>query len=44
MGLDDGGNFGVGPEEWGVGPIEDAALPDCFYVDYVRVWRYAPGP
>ncbi|MBN2177273.1 MAG: glycoside hydrolase family 16 protein [Demequinaceae bacterium] len=36
------GNFGVGAEEWGVGPIEDAALPDYFYVDYVRVWEYVP--
>lgn len=36
------GNFGTGPEEWGVGPIEDAVLPDYFYVDYVRVHRYVP--
>jgi beta-glucanase (GH16 family) len=35
-------NFGVGPEEMGVGPIEDAVLPDYFYVDYVRVYEYVP--
>jgi beta-glucanase (GH16 family) len=39
---DEIGNFGTGPGEWGVGPIEDAALPDHFYVDYVRVYRYVP--
>jgi beta-glucanase (GH16 family) len=27
---------------WGSGPIENAALPDYFYVDYVRVYRYTP--
>ncbi len=36
------GNYGVGHEAWGVGPISDARLPDAFEVDYVRVWRYAP--
>jgi hypothetical protein len=36
------GNFGAGPTRWGVGPIEDAALPDEFRVDYVRVFRYVP--
>jgi beta-glucanase (GH16 family) len=35
-------NYGTGPEAMGVGPIEDARLPDYFYVDYVRVWRYRP--
>jgi beta-glucanase (GH16 family) len=39
---DEIGNFGTGPNEWGVGPIKDATLPDYFYVDYVRVYRYAP--
>jgi beta-glucanase (GH16 family) len=38
------GNFGTGPGEWGVGPIDNAALPDYFYVDYVRVYRYVPPP
>jgi beta-glucanase (GH16 family) len=28
--------------DWGTGPIEDAALPDFFYVDYVRVYEYVP--
>jgi hypothetical protein len=36
------GNFGTGPRSWGVGPIEAAALPDEYRVDYVRVWRYVP--
>jgi hypothetical protein len=36
------GNFGTGPTQWGVGPIEGAALPDEFRVDYVRVSRYIP--
>jgi beta-glucanase (GH16 family) len=36
------GNFGSGPGAWGVGPIEEAALPDEYRVDYVRVWRYVP--
>ncbi|MCJ7827108.1 MAG: glycoside hydrolase family 16 protein [Demequinaceae bacterium] len=36
------GNFGVGAGEWGVGPIEDAALPDYFYIDYVRIYEYVP--
>lgn len=36
------GHFGTGPGEWGVGPIEEAELPDVFSVDYVRVWRYVP--
>jgi beta-glucanase (GH16 family) len=35
-------NFGEGPDAWGTGPIETAELPDYFYVDYVRVWRYEP--
>lgn len=35
-------NYGTGPEAMGVGPIEDAVLPDYFYVDYVRVYRYVP--
>jgi beta-glucanase (GH16 family) len=39
---DEIGNFGVGPGQWGVGPIADADLPDYFYVDYVRVSRYVP--
>lgn len=34
------GNSGTGPTAWGVGPIEDAALPDHFSIDYVRVYRY----
>jgi beta-glucanase (GH16 family) len=38
------GNFGTGPDAWGVGPIETAALPDYFYVDYLRVYRYLPPP
>jgi beta-glucanase (GH16 family) len=37
---DEIGNFGTGPGEWGVGPIEEASLPDELRVDYVRVWRY----
>jgi beta-glucanase (GH16 family) len=36
------GNYGTGPEAWGVEPIEDADLPDYFYADYVRVYRYVP--
>lgn len=36
-------NYGVGPEAMGVGPIEGATLPDYFYVDYVRIWKYT-GP
>jgi hypothetical protein len=36
------GNFGFGPDYWGVGPIEDAVLPDYFRIDYVRVWAYTP--
>jgi hypothetical protein len=39
---DEIGNFGTGPGEWGVGPIEDASLPDEFRVDYLRVSRYVP--
>jgi beta-glucanase (GH16 family) len=39
---DEIGNFGVGPDEWGVGPIDDADLPDYFRIDYVRVWAYTP--
>jgi beta-glucanase (GH16 family) len=35
-------NYGTGPEEMGVGPIEDAKLPDYFYIDYVRVYAYVP--
>jgi hypothetical protein len=27
------GNYGSGPGEWGVGPIEAAGLPDVFSVD-----------
>lgn len=38
------GNFGQGPEAWGGGPIENEALPDYFYVDYVRVWALSPYP
>jgi hypothetical protein len=30
------------PEAMGVGPIEDAKLPDYFYIDYVRVYAYVP--
>ena len=37
------GNFGTGPGPGASGPIEDAALPDEFRVDYVRVWRYVPA-
>ncbi len=40
---DEIGNFGTGPGQWGVGPIEQASLPDEFRVDYVRVWRYLPA-
>ena len=40
---DEIGNFGVGPGQWGVGPIEEASLPDEYRVDYVRVWRYLPA-
>jgi len=36
------GNFGSGPGQWGVGPIEQATLPDEFRVDWVRVSRYVP--
>jgi beta-glucanase (GH16 family) len=36
------GNVGSGPGQWGVGPIEQATLPDEYRVDYVRVWRYVP--
>jgi len=39
---DEIGNFGIGREVWGVGPIAGAALPDYFYVDYVRVYEYLP--
>jgi hypothetical protein len=39
---DEIGNFGIGREEWGVGPIAGAALPDYFYVDYVHVYEYVP--
>ncbi len=39
---DEIGRFGTGPGEWGVGPIEEAQLPDEFSVDYLRVWRYVP--
>lgn len=39
---DEIGNFGTGSGAWGVGPIEDANLPDFFYVDYVRVYEYVP--
>jgi beta-glucanase (GH16 family) len=41
---DEIGNYGVGPDAWGVGPIQDAVLPDYFYIDYVRVFRYTPSP
>jgi beta-glucanase (GH16 family) len=34
------GNGGEGPEAWGVGPISQAALPDRFEVDYVRVGKF----
>jgi beta-glucanase (GH16 family) len=36
------GNSGTGPDAWGQGPIQGAALPDYFLVDYVRVWEYLP--
>ena len=36
------GNYGTGPDAWGTGPIEEAALPDYTRIDYVRVWRYQP--
>jgi beta-glucanase (GH16 family) len=36
------GNFGTGPEAWGGGPISEAALPDRFEVDYVRVCAFVP--
>jgi beta-glucanase (GH16 family) len=39
---DEIGNFGEGPDAWGVGPIENAVLPDYFYADYVRVYEYVP--
>jgi hypothetical protein len=32
------GNFGTGPDAWGTGPIANAALPDYYLVDYVRVY------
>ena len=38
-------NFVIFSDEivsWGSGPIEDAVLPDYFYVDYVRVYRSVP--
>jgi beta-glucanase (GH16 family) len=35
-------NYGTGPEAMGVGPIEDAVLPDYTHVDYVRVYAYVP--
>ena len=35
-------NYGIGPEAMGVGPIEDAKLPDYFYVDWIRVYAYEP--
>jgi hypothetical protein len=34
------GHYGAGPEAWGVGPIEDAVLPDFYRIDYVRIWTY----
>jgi hypothetical protein len=34
------GNGGTGPNAWGAGPITDAALPDYFIIDYVRVYEY----
>jgi hypothetical protein len=37
---DEIGNFGAGRDAWGTGPIGNAKLPDFFYVDYVRVWKY----
>ncbi len=36
------GNFGTGPDAWGGGPISAAALPDYFYVDWVRVSAWVP--
>ena len=39
---DEIGNFGTGPGAWGVGPIEDATLPDYYSIDYVRVYAYVP--
>lgn len=52
LGLDDGGwhtiltdeigNSGIGPDEWSVGPIDEADLPDYFRIDYVRVWAHSP--
>lgn len=32
------GNFGVGEDAWGVGPISNAILPDYYLVEYVRVY------
>jgi len=36
------GNFGIGPEAWGTGPIEEAELPDEYLIDYVRVSKWVP--
>jgi beta-glucanase (GH16 family) len=41
---DEIGHYGTGPTSWGVGPIEDAVLPDYYRVDYVRAWRFEPAP
>jgi beta-glucanase (GH16 family) len=38
------GHYGTGPMAWGVGPIEDAVLPDYYRVDYVRMWQYEAAP
>ncbi len=32
------GNFGIGEDAWGVGPISNAVLPDYYFVEYVRVY------
>jgi beta-glucanase (GH16 family) len=37
------GHYGQGPEAWGVGPIDNATLPDYYRVDYVRMWQYEPA-
>lgn len=36
------GNYGTGPDVWGVGSITNAILPDYFLVDYVRVYVVRP--
>jgi beta-glucanase (GH16 family) len=41
---DEIGNYGTGPDVWGTGSIQGATLPDRFYVDYVRVWKFEAVP